>query len=146
MALNRYEIRKRLAALLEAFYLDKGVRKVYPYLPATWGGTTPAIGVFASGTGYTRMANTRSYDIQHRFLIYVAVIFGLEDGSWTESQAQDSMDKIVSSLNDFVQEYTSLLNYWWLLEFGEPSDVIPITIDETPYFLEAVPLTVHVKG
>lgn len=146
MAANRETVRDALATLLQAALVGSGkpVQAVYNYRTGDFAGASPVVSVFSHGADRRRLTARGS---RARFFLQVDifVVYALEDGTWTEAQAEDALDA-VELLIAGVVDANQVTAYWGALDYVMESTRYDVAIGGIEYIQEAILLVAEVYG
>ncbi len=134
---NRKNVRAQFATLLSTAMVGTGlpVQAVYDYRVGDFAGNSPVVTV--SSVGAARPAFTfRGAKPVYRLQVDVFVLYAMEDGTWTEEQAEDALDDIEKLLGDVIAANRSTA-YWIGIEYVDVSQRVDVTIGGVDYIREA---------
>ena len=119
---SRAEIRTRLANLLRVYYT--GFEQVWPYMKGDFKQNTPVAEVTSAGSLRVRQTAQGSLAKPFYIDIYVYALYSDQAGTWTEEDAEDTLDAVEAAINDMVNENRSC-DLWIAMQYGERSQVLP---------------------
>lgn len=136
-ATNRKTVREQFADLLSSAMVGTGlpVQAVYDYRVGDFGGASPVVTVSSSGAARPAFTFQGSKPV-YRLQVDVFVLYAMEDGTWTEAQAEDVLDDIEKLLGDVISSNRST-DYWIGLDYVDVSQRIDVTIGGLDYIREA---------
>lgn len=144
MAANRETVRDAFATLLQTALVGTGkpVQEVLNYRKGELEGKSPVVQVSSYGSDRRRMTTAGGRTIVY-LLVGIFVLYALEDGTWTEAQAEDALDLIESLIAGVVDANQATAN-WNALEYDSRSERMDVAIGGQEYIVEAVTVKVEV--
>lgn len=147
-SVNRKTVRDALATLLKNALVgtSKPVDQVFGYLASGWAAESVAVVVVTSaGTGRERThPGQQTFDVWAYFDVWVYVLYN-DGGTWTEAHGEDRRDAIEKAIADVVQDNTAKAGAWDDLQYDGRTTATDVEIEGgTTYFVERVPLKVHI--
>ncbi len=144
MAANRETVRDEVATLLGAALVGSGLpaQEVVNYRKGDLEGKSPVVQVSSYASDRSRMTAKGGRTTVY-LLVAMFVLYALEDGSWTEAQAEDALDQIESLIAGVVQA-NQVTAYWGALDYDGRSERIDVAIGGQEYIVEALTLKAEV--
>lgn len=143
---TRAEVRQAFAALLTSELVGTGklAEAVYSYQVGDFGTLSPVVAVLSAGTQRTQL--TRLGSISSYWLdVYVFALYALEDGTLTESDAEDRLDAIEKVISAAVDTH-QVTAQWGKIEYEGRTVTDGIVIGGLGYRRELIPLKFYGTG
>lgn len=146
MAANREAVRDAFATLLQTALVGTGkpVQEVVNYRKGDLEGKSPVVQVSSYASNRSQMT-ARGGRTTVYLLVAIFVLYALEDGTWTEAQAEDALDQIESLIAEVVRSNQATAN-WGALDYESRSERVDAAIGGQEYIVEAVTLKAEVYG
>lgn len=144
MAANRETARDALETLIEAACVGTGlpVQATYNYRVGDFAGASPVVVVSSRGSNRRQMT-LKGSRAKFYLQVDVLVLYALEDGTWTEAQAEDALDRIESLIAGVVTSNQATAA-WGALSYVGESIRTDVMIGGVEYIRESVVLEAEV--
>ncbi len=135
--ISRKEVRQELAKILKGRMVS--AQAVYSFQVANFGKASPVVYLTGSGSRRAKLTG-RGYQSTFKINAHLFVLYASKDGSWTEENAEDTLDQLefelaVAVLDVQGNKIISEINY---SEASNADD--PVVIGGETYLHEIVPL------
>lgn len=119
---SRADVRARLASLLQVYYT--GFQQVWAYQKGDFQQQTPVAEVTSAGSMRERLTAQGSLAKPFYFDIFVYALYSDQAGTWTEEDAEDTLDAAEAAVDRLVNEQRSS-DLWTSIYYAERSQVLP---------------------
>lgn len=142
MSADRKVCRQALATLLASSVTLE--QAVYNYQVGDFQGQSPVLVVTSAGTEQTP-GDFEGDDTTFYFNIHVFVLYADPDASWTEQNAEDTLDDIEKQIRAMIADNQVTAN-WSMIRLADRSVTRPIVIGGDEYRHEVFPVAAEVYG
>lgn len=115
-------MRARLAELLRVYY--PGFQQVWAYMRGDFKQNTPVAEVVSAGTLRERLTGQGSIAKPFYIDIFVYALYSDQAGTWTEEDAEDTLDAVEAAVDTMVNEQRKN-DVWISIQYAERSQVLP---------------------
>ena len=137
MSTSRETVRDKLVTLLTAALVGAGlpVKTVTGSKVDDLIGLSPLVSVLSQGS----IRQPLTFQGNRAIFSLSVQVYVLQSGTdWTTAEAEDVLDRI-ESLIAGVYETNRGIDEWQILEYSGDTQVMEISIEGTPYYLEVIP-------
>lgn len=141
---SRKTVRKLIAGLLSSALVGTGlpVQACYDYQIGDFGGQSPVVVVSSRGGGYSDLTFQGTNPV-FEYNVHVFVLYATEDGTWTESNAEDTLDDIEALIRQVLENNKKPTMGWESITLAGMSQTDSITIGGIEYRTELFVLRVE---
>lgn len=115
-------MRARLAELLRVYY--PGFQQVWAYMRGDFKQNTPVAEVVSAGTLRERLTGQGSIAKPFYIDIFVYALYSDQAGTWTEEDAEDTLDAVEAAVDQMVNEQRKN-DVWISIQYDQRSQVLP---------------------
>ena len=143
---NRKTVRTAVKTVLETELVGVGkpAQAIYGYQVADFSRQSPVIVVTSGGSRRGVLSSKELGDTAFEIIVHVFVLYAQDDGTWTESQSEDSLDDLEKEITDTLTDAFDSQN-WLLLGVSGYSFLDPVIIGDEEYRHEAITLIIGVS-
>ena len=146
MTANRKDARKALAALLETALVGVGLpaQAVYDFQVGDFGANNPVVVVTSTSADRSGKLSQSRYLTVFGYEIHLFVLYALEDGTWTEENAEDALDTLEMSVFEVLRANAVNRPTWEALLYTQPSEADSVIVAGLEYKHEVITVQVRV--
>lgn len=119
---SRDEVRHRIKDLLSVYYT--GFQQVWAYQKGDFQQQSPVAEVVSAGTLRERLTGQGSIPKPFYIDIFVYALYSDLAGTWTEEDAEDTLDSVEAAVDRLVNEQRKS-DLWTSIQYAERSQVLP---------------------